>query len=367
MSENLFIIDDDEEILNLLTLALSRSGFNIETANNYGEAIAKIDRGYIPDLVLMDYYLPGLDGISLAGEFLKKGVKSPVFLFTAADSDVINLSDCPENVIDIIRKPFSFEEIVQKLNQSKRYNKLFLDKEEVTDKKNQVVDLNNDLYTQKISDIQKFLDIVSHKIKNSLQTITNYVELLKKGYIDEEDKDRVFQTILDKVSQIKHELDILKRPAEFYYEEDFSLKNVIRTVLSDLKKDIKARDLYIKTDFQKNLPLYYGRRGIFAEFFLEFFGKIVNCSEMSSKIHISLSQDNDEYLINVIQSEVSQTCRDLYNYFELSLKDDKEIRFAKAFVDFKDLGCRIIIDKDNEGRGIYKIIIPKSSNVSDRD
>lgn len=368
MPTDLLIIDDDEEIIKLLTLGLSRTGFNVESANNYVSAMFKINEGYSPDLIIMDYYLPELDGISLSRELIKKGVKSPIFLFTAADSDVIDLSHCPENIIDIIRKPFSFDEIVNKINQAVRYNKLYSKtQDEILPASNVRININDEFYTKKISDIQKFLDRVSHKIKNSLQSITNYVELLKKGYIDEEEKDRVFQTILDKVNQIKYELDILKRPAEFYYEENFSIKSVLRTSLSLIKKDIKSRDLYLKTDFQKNLPLYYGRRGIFIEFFTEFFRKVVNCTDKSGKIIITIRQENDELAISIIQDKISQFCQDLYNYFELSLKDEKEIKFAKAFIDFKDIGGRVIIDKDVQGRGLYKIIIPESADVSNRD
>ncbi len=365
MTINLFIIDDDDEILSLFNLALSRAGFSVETANNHLTALKKIDSGYKPDVVLMDYYLPSFDGISLSKEFIKRGVKSPVFLFTAADSDVINLSESSKNIVGIIKKPFSFEDIIEKLNQTVRYHKFYFQEKEETKEDN--ININNELYSQKIEDIQKFLDKISHKIKNSLQTISNYVELLKKGYIEEDDKDRVFQTILDKVTQIKHELDILKRPAEFYFEESFSLKNAIRTSLSTLKKEIKDKDLYIKTSFQKNLPLYYGRKGIFIEFFSEFFRKIIDCSEKSGEIIIALKKDNSEYSVEITQSKIAPHCTDLNNYFELSFKDEKEIRFVKTFIDFKNVGSRIVIDKDNKESGFYKIVIPQSDNVSNRD
>lgn len=367
MLTNVFIIDDDEEILNLLRLALTKAGFKVETANNYREALLKLDEAYIPDIVIMDYYLPEVDGISLAKEFIKKGIKSPVFLFTAADSDVINLLNCPENIIDIIRKPFSFDDIINKISQTARYNKLYSKQQDEKTSNSERITIDNEFYTKKIVDIQKFLDKVSHKIKNSLQTITNYVELIKKGYIDEEEKDRVFQTILDKVNQIKHELDVLKRPAEFYFEENFSLKSVIKTALSLLKKDIKSKDLYVKTEFQKHIPLYYGRRGIFLEFFTEFFRKVIDCSDKSGKIIINLCQENEEFEISIIQDKISRFCEDLYNFFELSLKDEKEIRFTKTFIDFKDIGGRVIIDRNVQGFGLYKIIIPKSANVSNRD
>lgn len=368
MSTNLFIIDDDEEILNLLKLALSKASYKIESANNYIEAIEKIDKGYKPDIIILDYYLPEVDGIILAKEFLKRGIKAPVFLFTAADFDNINISGCPENIIDIIRKPFSFEELLQKLDQTERYSKFFSRSKEYEEANfNHRIDLSDEYFTKKIVDIQKFLDKISHKIKNSLQTIANYVELLKKGYIDEEEKEKVFQTILDKVKQIKSELDILKRPAEFYFEEKFSLKSILRTSLSLLKNEIKRKNIYIKTDFQKDLPLHYGRRGLYIEFFKELFRKIVDCSNCSGKINIKLSMENGEFIVDIIQENIMVVCKDLLNFFEVSLKDEKEIKFAKTLLDFKDIGGRIIIETDREGRGIYKVIVSKNDNVSDRD
>lgn len=368
MANNLFIIDDDEEILNLLQLALAKSGFDIKTAKNHKEAMEAINRGYRPDVILMDYYLPELDGISISKEFLAKGLNTPILLFTAADNDVINLFDCPNNIIDIIRKPFSFDEITEKIKKILRLTRFCIyrdiNREDLSPVK---VSITDKIYTEKALGLKTFFNRISHNMKNSLQSITNYVELLKKGYIDKEDEERVYSTILKKVNEIKHELDILKRPSEFYCEENFSMKGAIRTAISEHKKEIKKKDIYIKTDFQKGLPLYYGRRGLFIEVFSALLKKIIDCSEKSSKIEIVINQHQQEYVIEINQDKIDPNCDNLTSFFDLNLKDEDSLSFTKAVLSLKDMAGKIQIDTDRDGKSYYKIVLPMRINVSDRD
>ncbi len=58
---NILVIDDEESIVRITTMALSKFGFNVEKATDGLEGIKKFDEGHF-DLVITDFLMPGLDG-----------------------------------------------------------------------------------------------------------------------------------------------------------------------------------------------------------------------------------------------------------------------------------------------------------------
>lgn len=63
--KKILLVDDDKFLLNMYARKLDRSGFLIETADNAILAYDKIKNGYLPDVLLADVVMPGMDGIEL--------------------------------------------------------------------------------------------------------------------------------------------------------------------------------------------------------------------------------------------------------------------------------------------------------------
>ena len=84
--ENILIVDDEEDVLELVRYNLDKNGYNTETATTGEEALAKA-RAKLPDLVILDLMLPGIDGLEVCRK-LKSDTKTqhiPVFLAKLAD------------------------------------------------------------------------------------------------------------------------------------------------------------------------------------------------------------------------------------------------------------------------------------------
>ncbi len=64
----IMLVDDDHFLLNMYSVKFKASGFDVQVAAGADEALAKINGGFVPDLMLLDIVMPGMDGI----EFLNK-------------------------------------------------------------------------------------------------------------------------------------------------------------------------------------------------------------------------------------------------------------------------------------------------------
>lgn len=65
------IVDDDKFLLNMYSIKFSKNGFEVNSAVSGEEALGKIKDGYVPDIILLDIVMPGMDGFAIL-ENLKK-------------------------------------------------------------------------------------------------------------------------------------------------------------------------------------------------------------------------------------------------------------------------------------------------------
>ena len=119
----ILIAEDDPNILELLKLYMCRDGFEVETAVNGGEALAKF-RIFKPDLVLLDVMMPVLDGIS-ATEVLRRESNIPIILLTAKSESSDKVLGLTVGADDYITKPFDPMEVLARVrSQLRRYTML---------------------------------------------------------------------------------------------------------------------------------------------------------------------------------------------------------------------------------------------------
>lgn len=360
MGQNsILIVEDDLDILSLLSLALERNGFLVSKATSYLQALKEITNKKNFDIILMDYYLPEVDGISLSQTIDRKGIKVPIILFTAADIDNINIS-LPSNIVDIIKKPFNVDEIIQKLKKTIKMKQFFLDKQNdaLAISENPITKeaLSDIVYTEKAESLRSLLSKLSHEIKNALQTISTNVELLENGYIEKHERARCFNAIKKKIDDIKNDIDILKHPQEFYEEKRFSLKNCLRDTIKQLKNEIKQKDVYIKTDYQKSLPFYRGKRGIFNVMMKDLFSFLLDCIPYHGKLEISLTNHQQEYFLEVIQNSIINECKSSFEVFDMNYGNG--IGLTRVVLNLKEMNGKINVSLLDSGGLHIKIIFP---------
>lgn len=110
-------IDDEEDILQLIRIKLSKEGFDVSTASNGDEGIEKILRDK-PDVMIVDILMPGKDGYQVVKEVKAKlRDDSPVIIMlTSKTEDADMVKGLSMDADDYITKPFSPRELIERIN-----------------------------------------------------------------------------------------------------------------------------------------------------------------------------------------------------------------------------------------------------------
>lgn len=110
----LLVVDDEPNILELLTMSLRFVGFVVATATNGTDALKRAQE-FQPDLVILDVMMPGLDGFEVARQLRSRGDRVPVVFLTARDSTEDRVQGLTLGGDDYLIKPFSLEELVARV------------------------------------------------------------------------------------------------------------------------------------------------------------------------------------------------------------------------------------------------------------
>jgi DNA-binding response OmpR family regulator len=102
---NILIVDDDVELVGLLSFALETAGYAVTRAFEGDEALARL-RETKPDLVILDVNLPGQDGFGVLAE-LRKFSQVPVIMLTVRSTEEDEVQGLDLGADDYLRKPFS--------------------------------------------------------------------------------------------------------------------------------------------------------------------------------------------------------------------------------------------------------------------
>jgi two-component system response regulator MprA len=113
MKERVLIIEDDEAIVKMLRRALAYEGYQVDTALD-GESGLIMARDHHPDLVLLDWMLPGMDGLEVC-QRLRAGSSLPILMLTAKDTLQDRVQGLDAGADDYVVKPFELDELLARV------------------------------------------------------------------------------------------------------------------------------------------------------------------------------------------------------------------------------------------------------------
>jgi DNA-binding response OmpR family regulator len=112
----IFVVDDDEPILRLVNLTLAGEGYECLPFSSAPEALSLLDTES-PDLVILDFRLPVMDGPTFYRTVREKGYAGPVLFLTALDRDdsVLEQFEDEGDTTSLLFKPFDPDDLISRV------------------------------------------------------------------------------------------------------------------------------------------------------------------------------------------------------------------------------------------------------------
>lgn len=114
MGVRILLVEDDEGIADFVVRGLREEGYTVERAADGGAGGYALRTGSW-DVVLLDWWLPGVDGLSLLRQFRSAGHSTPVLFLTARDAVSDRVCGLDAGADDYLCKPFAFEELLARV------------------------------------------------------------------------------------------------------------------------------------------------------------------------------------------------------------------------------------------------------------
>ena len=109
----ILVVDDDPRILSVVSRGLRFEGYDVQTAVDGFEAL-RIARENLPNAVVLDVMLPGIDGLEICRR-LRRATNVPILMLTARDAISDRIAGLDSGADDYLIKPFDFDELLARI------------------------------------------------------------------------------------------------------------------------------------------------------------------------------------------------------------------------------------------------------------
>lgn len=197
----ILVVDDDRLNIRILSAILKKEGFQVAEADSGEQALVAYSQ-FLPDLVLLDVVMPGIDGFETCRQLnAKYGERcAPVIFITAKnDSDDI-VEGLEAGCVDYLPKPFKDKEVLARIR-SHLQNQILLEQQLLLVERLNKADLSKN----------RFLGMAAHDLRNPLASVRGFAGFLRDGTVGPLTTDQIdlvnmihdaSQSMLDVVNEL---------------------------------------------------------------------------------------------------------------------------------------------------------------------
>lgn len=114
MANKILLIEDEPQIANFISRGLGREGYTVLAAYD-GESGLEMAFSELPDLIVLDIMLPGIDGLTVCRQIREAQLQTPILMLTAKDAVPDRVAGLEAGADDYLIKPFAFEELLARV------------------------------------------------------------------------------------------------------------------------------------------------------------------------------------------------------------------------------------------------------------
>lgn len=182
----ILIVEDEKPIADILEYNLEKEGYDVQAVYRGDEAVDAAG-DFMPDLILLDIMLPGIDGLSVCRQ-VRQQMDCPIIMLTAKDAEIDKVLGLELGADDYVTKPFSTRELLARIKAQLR-GRAFVAKEKQSSKQTgDSLQIDRDFFT--VKRLGRIIDLTQREFElldflaSNPGKIFSREELLKKvwGY-----------------------------------------------------------------------------------------------------------------------------------------------------------------------------------------
>jgi diguanylate cyclase (GGDEF)-like protein len=251
----ILIVDDTPENIDVLRQTLAPEGYKISVAPS-GEKALNIAQRVIPDLILLDIMMPGIDGFETCARIKKDPLLKDIpVIFISAKSETEDIVEgFNHGGVDYISKPFRQEEVFARVNTHLKIKNQIIDVTKTAASKNQSLKKELEVSRETANKLSKKLEETESKSKSLVDPLTKVLNRaaynMKVGQVVRDLQNHQGSTAL-----IVADIDYFKK-----FNDDYGHKTgdrVLQSVASTIQDSIRSTDLVFRYGGEKFVILLY--------------------------------------------------------------------------------------------------------------
>jgi two-component system sensor histidine kinase/response regulator len=232
----ILIVDDTPQNLDVARGLLESSGYETIIATSGEKAIQRAKQ-QLPDLILLDIQMPGMDGFETCEELKSSTITNQIpimFLTALSDTDSV-LKGFEVGAVDYITKPFKAQELLARVNTHIKNVRMSQQLEAISKSKD------------------KFISIIAHDLKNPFNAILGMLEMLLEDYEEFSDYE-IIKYLHDLASSSKKAYKLLENLLQWsrsqfgvleVYPEKFSMSSIVSDVVDVAEAQASNKNIHI--------------------------------------------------------------------------------------------------------------------------
>lgn len=325
MNETILVVDDEKIILELTSMILRSKGYRALTAENGQEGLEVVARE-APAVVLLDYMMPVMDGMTVLRQLQDRFPETYVIMFTGKGSEEIAVELMKAGASDYILKPFNNQDLVERIENVLRIRRIELANRELRQERERLLaeieSWNRELekrvdeksreleqahaeivQAEKLATLGHLSAGMAHEIRNPLNSISLFAQILQSGLTEDAEKAGYADKIIKEVDRIDDILIKLlatsKRPR--FELEPVVLTRIIDDVLRTLSVQLQAQRVEIDKEYLTEPPPIQADASEISQIFSNLFANSLYEMPDGGKLGIRLS--HDEKAIHIAVSD----------------------------------------------------------------
>jgi signal transduction histidine kinase len=318
---NILVIDDEVGMREGCRRALTPHGFQVTTAEHGVDGLRKLgERNF--DLILLDAMMPGMSGLELLERIQDHDPDTVCVMITGYATVDLAAQAMKKGAQDFLPKPFTSDELLTAVNRGLEERHLRQRLREEREQQEQLLQLERARQeTAKLDAIEsRFMLVVVHELRNPAGVLKNYLQLMRAGYVEQDEWDEYLEKLDLRASQLLNMLDDLLELAHLKATsgstnvKPVAVAGILEEVVGQLRPSAEAKGLNLKVQI-KAQPTMLAQAAHLRSLWTNLLKNAIQYT-LSGYVKVLLFEERDQLVTSVADSGIGISAEELRRVFQ---------------------------------------------------